>query len=419
MAELHIQAIGALGDGVAKIGKDTVFVARTIAGETVRASGNTPNLELVEVVKSSPDRVEPPCPQFETCGGCSLQHLATPAYLSWKRGLVENAFLQAGIDVKVDPCISTPANSRRRVSLSAKREGNDIALGFHRRNSHDLVDISSCAIMLPNIEAALQALRDLLASVIKGKEEVQVLVTAANNGMDLDFTLPEPLNETMTASFVRSFARAPFLRASINREVVAEQEKPFVQFGAAKVALPPGGFLQAVAQAEQEMAAMVCDHLKKSKRVADLFCGSGTFALRLAEHAHVHGVEVDIMATEAVKGAKSDGKLKPVTVINRDLHQLPLTVSELKPFDGLCLDPPRAGAELQIREIAKSSITKVAYVSCNATTLARDAAHLINGGFKLNRIVPVDQFVFSHHVEVVALFSKTAGKNKKPIFARR
>ncbi len=421
MPEIKITSLGALGDGLGRLSDGTpVFVPFTLAGETVKAGGAPPHFDLEQIITPSDDRREPPCPHFGSCGGCSVQHLTETAYLAWKRDIVQSAFNKAGIKTEIQPTIASPAHSRRRAVLTAQRQSGDdgsfIALGFSARASGSLVDLSVCHILEPALVDAFASLRDLAATLLRGDESLQMLVTRFANGIDVDVRLEQEPNEEMTAAFVRGFARTPFLRASFDGAIVVENAKPIARFGNAEVAVPPGGFLQAVEQAEDHMARMVCAHLKKTKRIVDLFCGSGTFALRLAQFAKVHGVEKEARPLDALKSVAGDASRNPVTTEIRDLHQLPLTDKELKRFDGICLDPPRAGAEEQIGEISRSDVSKIAYVSCNPTTLARDAAHLIDNGFSLERVTPVDQFVWSHHVEVVALFSRSKPKKPRSIF---
>jgi 23S rRNA (uracil1939-C5)-methyltransferase len=419
MSDVKIRALGSLGDGIASHTSGSIFVPFTLAGETVSVSGEPPHMDLVEIITPSSDRVEAPCPYFGTCGGCNVQHFAHAPYLGWKRGLVRDAFLQEGIETDIEPTIPSESASRRRVTFSAQRVDGKFLVGFNKSKSHDLVEIDTCAIALPAINNSLLDLRSVLPSLLRGQETISAMVTVCDNGLDLAITMEDTPNETMMASFVRAFARSSFLRASVNGDVVVEKEKPQVSFGDASVELPAGGFLQAVVSAEHAIADLVLSHLKKSKRVVDLFCGSGTFALRLAKRSRVHAVEMEPDALSALQSANTPEGTKSITTEKRDLHQLPLMGSELKPYDGICLDPPRAGAEDQIKEISKTETRKVAYVSCNPATLARDAAMLLKAGFKLDKVVPVDQFIYSHHVEVVALFSKPSAKGKRSIFAQR
>jgi len=356
------------------------------------------------------------CRHFERCGGCSLQHLGAESYLAHKQGLVERAFANAKIDISVDPIIPCPTHSRRRVTFTAKREKGEIALGFQIHRSHDVIDIVECPIALPEIVETLPVLRDLATTLLQGVSTVQFTVTACENGLDLNIGIDEAPSETVMADLVRLLSRSGFLRCGMGEEVVFEREKPMIEFDGVSVTLPPAGFLQAVKSAEDAMAELVCKHLKKSKRVIDLFAGCGTFALRLAKHSRVYAVESYKPALENLASASGAEGVKPVTTETRDLFDLPLTIAEIKNFDGICIDPPRAGAVAQIREIAKTEISKVAYVSCNPDSLAADAKALIAGGFTLDRVVPLDQFVFSSHVEAVALFSKQTSKAKRSIF---
>ncbi|MEE9375631.1 MAG: class I SAM-dependent RNA methyltransferase [Rhizobiaceae bacterium] len=416
MAEILIDKVGSLGDGMGQLNNGTVFVPGTLAGEKVRAKGEAPRLDLVEVLEPSTDRITPTCKHFGICGGCSLQHMKSSAMLEWKREEVALAFSRAKIEVKIEPCIPSSPRSRRRVTLTARRNRADVTLGFYQRGSSDVVNIEHCTILIPEIETQFDAFRSLATTLLRGNEDIQITINGCENGLDLDFSLEQTPSEDMLAAFVRAFAKTPFLRAALEGDVIVEKEKPVVTFDDAKVAVPSGGFLQAVVEAEVAMAELVCNHLSKRKRVVDLFSGSGTFSLRLAKKSRVHAVETEELALSALASAGGADGLKSITTLVRDLEELPLMASELKLFDGVCIDPPRAGAEPQIREIAKADIRALAYVSCNPTTLARDAAILLKAGYKIERVIPVDQFLYSPHIEVVALFSKTSQKSDRSIF---
>ncbi|MEP1206605.1 MAG: methyltransferase domain-containing protein [Rhizobiaceae bacterium] len=424
MPEILIEKLGSAGDGIGRNDGRPVYVSNTLPGERVRTDDDLPNPSLQEVLEPSAERREPPCPHFGECGGCTFQHASQELILDWKRQEVDLAFSQTGLVASADPTIASPIAARRRVTFTANRSGTGtedtansaISLGYKQRRSEALVNIETCAILHPALESEIGMLRDLCKTLLRGNEEIQIAINLCDNGLDLAFDLPQMPNETMIAGFVRAFAKTAYLRASINGDVVVEKEKPLVSFGKAQVAIPSGGFLQAVADAEKAMAELVTKHLGGRKRVIDLFSGSGTFSLRLAERSRVHAVEMEGPALEALRSASSAEGLKSVTIEERDLHELPLTSSELKPFDGLCLDPPRAGAEAQCKLIAASNIRAVAYISCNPGSLARDAAHLVNGGYTLERLVPIDQFVFSPHIEVVALFTKKPSKAARSIF---
>lgn len=417
--QLTIDVLGAQGDGIVRSATGASFVPMALPGEVVKVSGNAPHFVLEEIITPSPDRVEPPCQHFVDCGGCSVQHLAAESYLEWKRAKVVEAFAAENLTPEIEPCVPCATGSRRRVTFTAQRVGTAIQLGFNARGGDELVSVDACSILHPDITNHLENFAQLCAVMVRGDEEIQLSISACENGLDLDFSLAQAPSETMMAGFVRAFAKTGFIRASVNGVSVVEREKPYVVFGVSQVNVPPGGFLQAVQSIEELMADLVCSHLKKSKKVTDLFCGSGTFALRLAKRARVHAVESEELALAALmSGSGADG-LKPVTVEQRDLFEAPLTSKELARFDGVCLDPPRAGALDQIRELIRTDIPAIAYVSCNPQTLARDAALLIKNGYSLKRVVPLDQFLFSPHVEVVALFSKKIIRGNRPLFGRK
>ena len=416
MSEIEIDRIGSEGDGMGLLQGRPVFVSGTLPGERVLAQGDGPGLELVEILTRSPERQVPPCPHFGECGGCVLQHASQQQILDWKRSEVALAFSKYKLNPVIEPTVAIPLSSRRRVTFTVKRIDANVQLGFKKRNSTEFIAIEQCPILLPELETEVSNLIELSKTLLRGSEEIQVAVNVCDNGFDLDFALETEPSETMTAAFVRAMAKTKYLRASFNGEVAIEKSKPMVRFGKADVNVPPGGFLQAVTAAENAMADLVCKHLGGRKNVVDLFCGSGTFALRLAERSKIHAVEMEKAALNALREASGTEGLKSITVEQRDLFELPLTASELKPYDGLCLDPPRAGASEQISEIAKSNIRAIAYVSCNPMTLARDCASLVKAGYELKSVTPIDQFQYSSHIEAVTLLTKKADKKARSIF---
>ncbi len=416
MPEVEIDRIGSEGDGMGLLDGRPVFVSGTLPGERILAEGQGQNLSLSKILTPSPQRQEPPCPHFGTCGGCALQHASLQQMLDWKQSEVELAFAKFKLKVDVEPTIATPPSSRRRVTFTIQRNSDAVELGFKQRRSSELVPVKQCSILLPELQAEIPNLTELSKTLLRGNEEIQLAINVCDNGFDLDFSLDTPPNEDMTAAFVRAMAKTRYLRGSINAEIAVEKVKPTVRFGKAIVTIPPAGFLQAVVGAQDAIAALTCKHLGGRKHVVDLFCGSGTFALQLAERSKVHAVETEQAALNTLREASGTEGLKSITVEQRDLFELPLTVTELKAYDGLCLDPPRAGAEQQIREIAKANIRSVAYISCNPTTLARDCAVLVNAGYELKSVTPIDQFMYSPHIEAVALLSKKTDNKSRSIF---
>lgn len=407
-ATLTIDQLGAQGDGVAMASSGQVFVPFTLPGERVTTAVAKGRGDLLAVLDPSPQRVEPVCRHFGTCGGCALQHMDMAAYLGWKRGKVAATLKGRGIDAPVADIVACAPHTRRRVVLAARRTERAMLLGYNQALSHQIVDIVECPISVPAIVDALPRLRDLAAILCNTGDAFRISVTATASGLDIEFRDSDKPTESARQAASRFALDAGFARVSIDGEIVIEPVKPMLPADDIPVHLPPGAFVQAVASAEEAMAGLVVEHLRRAKNVADLFCGWGTFALRLAKRSQVHAVEADQPALDALDRAFRFGEgLKRVTTEKRDLFRRPLTFKELDAgFDGLVFDPPRAGAEVQARQIARSRVPFVAAVSCNPVTLARDLEILIAGGYTLKSVTPVDQFLWSAHVEAVALLEK-------------
>lgn len=404
---VEIAALAARGEGIARLEGGEALVPFTLPGEHVEADMEDGRGELLEVLQAAPERVPAPCRHFGTCGGCMLQHMAAPAYLAWKRRKVVDALAARGIDAPVGEIIVCPPHARRRVVLAARRTEAGMILGYSRMRSHHLIDIEECPITRRAIVEALAKLRELAELICNTTAAFRLAVTASETGLDIDVHGAGPLSEAARHAVSRFAIAARFARVSHDGEIVIEPAKPAVTVAGVAVHPPPGAFFQAVAEAEQAMADEVCAHLGKAKNVADLFSGWGSFALRLARTVRVHAVEADAPALAALDRAfRASQGLKPVTVERRDLFRRPLTAKELAAYDGLVFDPPRAGAEAQARQIAKSGIPRIAAVSCNPVTLARDLAILVEGGYRIAGVTPVDQFLWSGHVEAVALLEK-------------
>ena len=414
--KLSIDRLGAMADGEGRVDGQLIYVPYTLPGEEVEIATNGSKPQLVNVVKPSPHRITPVCRHYQTCGGCALQHLADEEVLRWKQEQVQTAFDREKVKVQVQSCVPCHDRSRRRASFALSKTRNTVALGFHRKNSDEVVDIEQCPVLVSQLESQFEPFKALAATILRGDAPATLTVNMCDNGLDLDFQLALAPTETMLAAFVKLFTKTGFCRASINSEIIASQTAPIIQKSGYEITPPPGGFLQAVEQAEQALGDKVSKHLASCKKVADLFSGCGTFSVRLAARSAVHAVEGQQTAIDALKQAKPPAGNKPITCECRDLDSLPLTRQELKRFDGICLDPPRAGALPQIQQIAKSDVKKIAYVSCNPKTLARDVAVLVDAGFKLDLVQPVDQFKYSTHVEVVALISRAKSGKKRSIF---
>ncbi|TPL73366.1 class I SAM-dependent RNA methyltransferase [Mesorhizobium sp. B2-3-15] len=402
-----IRKLGSQGDGIAETESGDLFIPFTLPGEIVTAARERDRATLMAVLEASPLRVEPACRHFTECGGCALQHFETEAYRRWKREKVVHALRGKGIECEIGELVACAPQSRRRVVLAARRTDADMLLGFNRHLSPEIISISECPISLPEIVAALGQLRALAELICATTKSFRMAVTVTGSGLDIAVHESGKLGEHQRRIASNFVIAQGFARLSIDDEIVIEPRKPVVMFGSVAVAVPPGTFLQATEAAERTMAEIVSGHLKRAKKIADLFAGCGSFALRLATKSEVHAVEGDAAALSALdRGSRFATGLKRVTGERRDLFRRPLTFKELNAFDGLVFDPPRAGAEDQSKQIARSDVPYVAAVSCNPVTLARDLRILIDGGYTLTSVTPIDQFLWSPHVEAVALLEK-------------
>ncbi|ESX23952.1 MULTISPECIES: class I SAM-dependent RNA methyltransferase [unclassified Mesorhizobium] len=400
-----IKRLGSQGDGVAETETGELFIPFTLPGETVTAARERDRAMLMAVLETSPLRIDPACRHFTECGGCAVQHLQADAYQQWKRDKVVHAL--KGIAGDIGALVPCAPHTRRRVVLAARRADTGMLLGFHRHLSPEIIPIEECPISLPEIVAALDRLRSVADLVCATTKSFRMEVTVTGSGLDVAVYESGKLGENQRRVASNFIMANGFARLSIDDEIVIEPKKPVVMFGTVAVAIPPGAFLQATQAAEQTMADLVGGHLKRARKVADLFAGCGSFALRLAAKSEVHAVEGDAAALSALdRGSRFATGLKRVTGERRDLFRRPLTFKELNAFDGVVFDPPRAGAEDQSKQIARSDVPIVAAVSCNPVTLARDLRILIDGGYILKSVTPIDQFLWSPHVEAVALLEK-------------
>ncbi len=409
ISDLRIKAVGGQGDGVAE---GPAFVPLTLPGELVRARLEADRGELLQVLEPSPDRVPPVSPHYGECGGCSLQHWAQEPYLAWKREQVRLALGRERLETEVAPAIASPPGARRRLALHARKAKGGAVIGFKARRSWRLVEVDVCPIADPRLVAAFPALRRLAEPFLEHPKSAPTLhVTVTLSGLDIDITGVERRSGGLSADArmraAEAAAAGDFARVTLGGEIVYQARQPVVSFGRATVGLPAGSFLQATPQAETAMAELALHAIAGSRGVADLFCGAGTFTFRLAEVAPVLAVDSSEPAIRALKGALGAAPgLKPITAEARDLFRRPITAEEMKRLDAVVFDPPRAGAAEQTPEIARSSVSTVVGVSCNPTTFARDARILVDAGFSLERVTPVDQFLWSSHIELVGVFRR-------------
>jgi 23S rRNA (uracil1939-C5)-methyltransferase len=391
-----------------------VFVPFTLPGERVLADLQGERGALAAVLEPSPERVEPPCPHFGPCGGCALQHWAHPPYLDWKAEQIRAALARERLETEIRPAFAAPPHTRRRLALHARRgEGRgEVRLGYKTRRAWTVIDVEVCPISDPRLVAAFPALRRLAAPFLEHPKSAPTLhVTLTETGLDVDVTGVEAKSGGLSMDArVRAAAiagEADFARVTLAGEAIFQSRAPVVRFGRAAVELPPGGFLQAVPEAEAAMADAAVAAVQGARRVADLFCGAGTFTFRLAEAASVHAADGSQPAVNALRAAVGSAPgLKPVTAEVRDLDRRPMLARELDRFDAVVFDPPRAGAAVQAAEIAASKVPIAVGVSCNPATFARDARILSDAGFNLSHVTPVDQFLWSPHIELIGVFAR-------------
>jgi 23S rRNA (uracil1939-C5)-methyltransferase len=377
------------------------FVSYAAPGDLVEIEAEGKRATLLKVVEASADRVVPPCIHFGTCGACQTQHIAHEAYRSWKHALVKRALEAAGIQAEVAPLVDAHGEGRRRVTLALKHG----VAGYHRRGSHEVMPASMCPILSPGLSGALGFAQALATEM--PEKWLSLLITATEAGMDADLKGPLHGNARLNARLASIAREHGVARLTAEREPLALFRPPRIGLGAVATAmLPPGAFLQATARGEEVLAGLVLDGVKRARRVADLFCGIGPFAVRLAARAQVYAADSDADAVASLRKTAAVPGLKPVNAERRDLFRRPLAAIELEPFDAVVFDPAFDGAAAQSAELARSQVPRIVAVSCNPQTFARDAAVLIGGGYALTRVTPVDQFLFSPHVELVATFER-------------
>ncbi len=399
MTIVKIDRLGSKGDGISRVGDANVFVTKVLAGETVEISQG----KLKRVVEPSSERIAAFCKYFDKCGGCKFQHWQHAPYAEWKRSLVVEALRSQGIVTTVDPLIDAHGAGRRRVSLHVRQIGGEWVAGFMEAKSHDLVAIDVCPVLVPQLAGATA----LAASFGSTLGNCDVMITVADNGLDVAVKAEREAANKHIAQFRLIMEKYKIMRLALNDEVVAQLTMPTIAIGPAHLQLPINSFLQATAAGEDELVRLAKTHFIKAKKILDLFCGVGPFTFRLAEIGKVHGIDSDksavaslLQATRFVQG------LKPITALARDLFDNPLVAEELNEFDSVIFDPPRAGAEEQCKHLAKSKVKRIVAVACDVQSFARDAAVLIKGGYKIGQVTPVDQFKYSAHVEIVASFTR-------------
>lgn len=403
MTEFTIKRLGLQGDGVAE---GPVYVPLSLPGEIVAGTLEGTSLRDAKIVRPSDRRVAAPCRHFKSCGGCQLQHADDAFVAEWKVDVVRTALQAHGLETDFKPIATSPAQSRRRAGFAARRTKKGAMVGFHGRASDTIIAIPDCILLDPALLKGVPAIEALAIIGASRKTALSVMVTATTTGLDMAVTQGKPLDGPLRHHLATVCDQFGLARLSWSGEVVAMRAPPVHMVDGALVTPPSGAFLQATAHGETALINAVRDIIKDARRVIDLFSGCGTFSLPLARHAEVYAVEGDPEMMAALDHAwrKAQG-LKAITSQTRDLFRRPLLPDEMTKVQAIVLDPPRAGAEAQVAEIAKTQIPRIAYVSCSPASFARDAHTLVNAGFSLDWIQVVDQFRWSAHVELAASFT--------------
>lgn len=408
MIELIVHSLGHRGDGIADGPSGPVFVPGGLPGDRVAADVAGDRARNVALLAPGPDRIDPACPHFGVCGGCVLQGLAAAPYAAFKRRLVIDALADRGLAPDVAEAVVVAPATRRRATFAGLMAGQRPLVGFTERGSHRIVPLSACAVSMPALLGALPALEAVTALVQPRKTALDLAVTLTETGLDVDISGLRPKDlDARRFALVDLAGTHDLARLSVAGEVLVERRAPMVTIDAIPVALPPGAFLQATAGSEATLGAAVVAAVAPARRVLDLYAGVGTFTLRLARGADVTAAEGDAGAVAALdRAARGMVGRHRVAVERRDLARRPYVEKELERFDAVVFDPPRAGAPEQSAWIARSGVPTVVAVSCNPATLARDLRTLVDGGYRIESVLPVDQFLWSSHVEVVAVLRR-------------
>ncbi|WP_299422081.1 class I SAM-dependent RNA methyltransferase [uncultured Shimia sp.] len=401
MSQIDIQRLGLHGDGIAD---GPIYAPLTLPGETVEGEIDGTRLTNMRVVTPSEHRVKAPCRHFKSCGGCQLQHASDAFLADWKVEVVRQALAAQGLETDLRQILTSPPKSRRRAVFSARRTKKAALVGFHARASDVIVEIPDCQLLHPDLLPAREVILQLCQIASSRKGEISATVTLSDAGLDMAVVGGKPLDGPLLARLAQEVERFKLARLTWDGEVVATRAVPAQSFGAASVVPPPGAFLQATQQGEAALLHAVKEAITQGDSGIDLFAGCGTFTLPLASQYRMHGVEGEEAMIQALDiGWRKSMGLKQVSSETRDLFRNPIVTEDLC-YDFAVIDPPRAGAEAQVLELAKSALQEIAYVSCNPVTFARDAVVLVQAGYHLDWVQTVDQFRWSSHVELASRF---------------
>lgn len=390
-----ILRIAARGDGVTAGGQHVAFA---VPGDMLLDDGT---------LQHGPGHQQPPCRHFPACGGCQLQHLTDAAYADYCRSRVAGALAQHGLETEVTEPHLSPPRTRRRASLRALRAGGRVLIGFNEAGSNRVVDMAECHVLHPALFDLVAPLRRLLDVILPARRSGEIQMSLVDQGIDVTLKGVEVTGLESVERLTAFCEEHSLARLSVDEgygpETRFEPQPATITLGGTPVNFPAGAFLQATSDGEAALLQEVRGACAGATRIGDLFSGLGTFALSL--DGQITAAEAARDAVLSLKLAASRGG-RAMMAEHRDLYRRPYDQRELAAFDAVVLDPPRAGALEQVRELARSEVPRIAYVSCNPATFARDAEVLVTGGYSLDRVRPIGQFRWSTHVELAASFSR-------------
>jgi 23S rRNA (uracil1939-C5)-methyltransferase len=407
---IKITSLGSHGDGIGELSGKKIFIPFSLVGETVLITKKGDRARVDEIIKPSINRVSPICSHFTHCGGCVAQHIDPDTYRSWKKNIIKTALLNQGLDVNVDALIDAHGKGRRRVTLNVQFDKNNTQVGFMGKGSHNLLDFNECPILVDDLSEAKKISRLLSAPFKSSIKKLKINITSFECGLDCNIQIPNKHNKldlNIRMDIASLALKLDLARVSVCDEIIAEHRSPMIKYENAHVYPPPSGFLQATFKGELIIGDLVIDNARSANKIIDLFCGIGSFTLRLARTSSVLAADVNELQIKSLSNAlRYCQGLKPIITVVRDLYTDPYKANELSKFDCAIFNPPRAGAKAQAIEISKSGISIVIAVSCDSASFARDTAILINGGYCLKKVIPIDQFKFTRHIEIVAVFKR-------------
>lgn len=418
-----IQKLTSQGVGESISEHGSVFVPFVLPGEQVayerfmkhpNSKREQPKFFLKGIETLSPNRKDPVCAHFTQCGGCMLQHLNDKLYLSFKRSLITEPFIEHQLDTNcIQDVVCLPAGERRRANFEVVKKNDQVFLGFHRWRSHQIINLTECHTVDPKIAALFEPMRQLFLNIMIAYQKATVYLTVTAVGMDMSMDIHRESLQPNSHAVLELFAKEHDLVRLIVREnrkrvTVYEQESPYVVFDGVRVYVEPSSFLQASDRADKVLTELAISALPDQVyKVVDLFCGRGTFTFPLSQKAPVDGYECDDPALYALQTA-ADREQRQIKTFKRNLFDNPLSAAELKPYDVAVIDPPRAGALAQIQELENSTVNNIVYISCGPESFARDAKYLTKSGrYILEKVIPVDQFTWAPHLEVVGMFTRS------------